>query len=190
MKKIIFIVLILIVAGFSYRNQLIFNSIGISFTILGFILVIHQNMQIKTLAEESKRVAEDTKTQIFFFDISTKIPETRKTIVQLKRELHELDVTKLKIISYILTELIDSLVEINHNKSIKVFLHKETVDKFIDEMNNTKDDIDESILNETLTKENLKIFATTFNVRLNTIDSFLNNINAEIKNNGGKYNGW
>lgn len=189
MKKIVFIILILFIAWLSYKNQLIFNNIGIAFTILGFILVIHQNMQIKTLAEESKIVATDTKAQIFFFDISIKIPETRKTIAQIKRELHELDANKLKIISYILTELIDSLVEVNHNKAIKDFFHKETLDKFIDEMHNAKDEIDESILDNTLTNENLKKFASTFNVKLNYIDSFLNNINAEIKNNGGKYNG-
>lgn len=192
MKKIFFIILVLllfIITWLSYNNQLLFSSVGISFTILGFILVIHQNIQIKTIAEESKKVAEDTKSQIFFFDISTKIPETRKTITQIKRELHELDDSKLKIILYILTELIDSLVEISHNKSINKFLQQDTVNKFIEEMNNTKDDIDDAILNKSLTEENLQKFASTFSVKLNNIDAFLNNINAEIKNNGGIYNG-
>jgi hypothetical protein len=88
-----------------------------------------------------------------------------------------------------LMELINSLVEINHNIAIQDFLDKNIVEEFINDLELIKLDIDDVILIGSLTQNDLKKFRSTFNVKLNNIDTVLNNINAEIKNNGGKYNG-
>lgn len=191
MKKALFIIFSIVVVGavVYYKDAPMLNLVGIATTMLGFIWLIYQNTEIKNIAVESKKVAEDAKSQIFFFDISTKIPETRKTIEQIKRELHELDMSKLRIVQCFLTDLINSLVEINHNKSITKFLQGNVVSKFIEEMNNANDEIDDAILNANLTYEKIQNFACNFSLKLNLIDAFLNNINAEIKNNGGKHNG-
>lgn len=162
--------------------KLIIDKFASFATIIGFIIVIFQIIKLRTITEETRKTANETKDKFFFFICATDIAKAIKIIDEIQ------DFNRSKRIESSLLRMKDlryEIIKLKNSTTIASFISSDTFQKHLLDLATIINSFDKAMCYNEIEK----IDFSKYNEKLYEISNTLSDIETQLKQIGGQYNG-